>query len=168
MRWKGDEDVIDAMNILSKKLTGVKLTGIGTEKTFSDIAKGKKVNFDVNLVESPNDSELAELFSSADMFVFASWIEGFGLPPLEAMACGTPVVSTCCQGVQDYAVDGYNALLAPPRNPAKLSEVMLRLLTNENLAEQLRKNGIQTAKQHNWDKVVDRVENGFKSVFVNP
>ena len=56
---------------------------------------------------------LAELYSSADIFLFTSYAESFGLPPLEAMACGTTVVTTDCKGNRDYAIGEYNCLIRP-------------------------------------------------------
>lgn len=163
IRWKGEEEVIEAMNNLATKISKVKLLGVGSEQEFLKLTQGKTIKFEVDFVETPDDNKLAELYSSADLFVFASWYEGFGLPPLEAMACGTPVIATNCLGVREYAINGYNALLVPPRDSMQLSEAMARLLTDDKLAEKFMRNGLETAKQYNWDKVADGVENIFKS-----
>ena len=76
----------------------------------------------------------------ANVFVYASWYEGFGLPPLEAMACGVPVVTTDCGGVLEYAIDGYNSLVTPIRDPTALAQAIQRLLSDRHLAAQLIQN----------------------------
>jgi glycosyltransferase involved in cell wall biosynthesis len=106
----------------------------------------------------PTRTELAQLYATCDLFVSASWREGFGLPPLEAMACGAPVVVTNSGGVQEYARHGENCLVTPPRNPQALAEAMLRVLTDTALAERLRRNGPLTAAQFTWESAVDRLE----------
>jgi glycosyltransferase involved in cell wall biosynthesis len=106
----------------------------------------------------PTRTELAQLYATCDLFVSASWREGFGLPPLEAMACGAPVVVTDSGGVHEYARHGENCLLAPPRNPQALAEAMIRLLTDAALAERLRRNGPLTAAQFTWESAIDRLE----------
>jgi len=163
IRWKGDVETVKTVNMLADKFPNIRLLGVGNNTVFKSIieSEGIKVKFD--FVDSPDDNKLAELYSSADIFLFSSWYEGFGLPPLEAMACGTPVVTTNCLGVREYAIDGYNALLAPPRDPAKMSEATAKLLTSQNLVETLSRNGIETARKYTWDSVVDRVEEAFKT-----
>ncbi len=162
-KFKGGREVIESMNLLAKKIHNITLLGVGNERAFKELIRDKEINFEVTFIEPKDDKVLSELYSSADVFVFASWYEGFGLPPLEAMACGTPVVTTNCLGVKEYAIDQYNALLTPIRNPVALSNAMEKILTDENRANELRKNGLETANQHSWEKVVDRVEIAFKS-----
>lgn len=105
---------------------------------------------------------MATLYSSADVFIYPSYAESFGLPPLEAMACGVPVVTTDCKGNRDYAINDINCLIVPPGDPTALARAILKVLTNDKLRERLIENGIATAKQFTWDKVVNRVEEAFK------
>jgi len=162
--WKGESEMIDAMNILAKNVPNVKLLGVGKKKAFEELVRSKIVKFKAEFVDSPDDNTLAKLYSSADIFAFPSWYEGFGLPPLESMACGTPVVATSCLGVREFARNEYNALLVPLQDSVELSKAMERVLTDESLIERLRMNGLETARQYTWDKVVDRIEDAFKSV----
>ncbi len=111
----------------------------------------------------PNDQELAKLYRDCAIFVSASWIEGFGLPPLEAMACGAPVVMTDSKGVRDYAQNGENCILTPPKNPKALAEGILKIIQNPSLAEQLRRNGPPTASRFTWDATIDTIENSLKT-----
>jgi len=106
----------------------------------------------------PTDYDLVSLYSASDIFVSASWYEGFGLPPLEAMACGGAVVTTNSRGVMEFAEDGNNCLVVPPRNPEALAEAILRLLSKPDLADKFRKNGPVTASRFDWESAIDRFE----------
>jgi glycosyltransferase involved in cell wall biosynthesis len=106
----------------------------------------------------PSDNDLARLYSACDVFVSASWYEGFGLPGLEAMACGAAVVTTDSRGIQEYAVNGINCLIVPPKNPDALADAILSLLSNPELADKLKNNGPVTASRFDWDSATDRFE----------
>jgi glycosyltransferase involved in cell wall biosynthesis len=112
----------------------------------------------------PPRDELARLYAGCDLFVSASWWESFGLPPLEAMACGAPVVMTDSRGVREYARHEENCLMTPPRNPPALAEAMARVLRDSTLAEHLRLNGPPTAARFTWDAAVDRFEDALKDL----
>lgn len=86
-----------------------------------------------------------------------SWYESFPLPPLEGMACGAPVITTNI-GTEDYAFNGENALVVPPRDPKKMAEAILELLKNEDLRERLRKAGPKKAKEFTWDRTTDTID----------
>ncbi len=107
---------------------------------------------------------LAELYSSSDLFVFASHIEGYGLPPLEAMACGTPVITTDCKGVKDFVVDGENSLLIPPKQPDVIAKSIIKLYNDSDLADKLIENGLETSQKFTWERVVDVFEKAFNDV----
>lgn len=163
VKYKGDEDLINALNIVSEKIPNITLIMVGNKSNLLKIAGKKDIKFNYIFFENPTDDKLAELYSSVDLFVFASHIEGFGLPPLEAMACGCPVVTTDCLGVRDFVIDSENALLVPPKNPEALADGIIRVLTNEKLKEKLRKKGLETAKNFSWTKVCDIFEKAFLS-----
>ena len=110
---------------------------------------------------APSDTELAGLYLSSDLLVSASWGEGLGYPPLEAMACGTPVVLTDSSGVRDYAEDGRNCLLTPPRDPAALATAIARVLDDPALAAALAEAGPTTAARYDWARCTDEFERGL-------
>ena len=94
------------------------------------------------------DEELPLLYSQADCFVFPSLSEGFGLPPLEAMACGTPVVSSCVTSLPEVLGDA--AFLVEPTESERIFEATRRVLTEPALAEDLQLRGKQKAREHTW------------------
>ena len=116
-------------------------------------------------IHRPTRSELADLYRVCDLFVSASWREGFGIPPLEAMACAAPVVLTDSGGVREYARHEENCLMVPPRDPIALANAMLRVLTEPDLAERLRCNGPPTAAHFTWEHAVDRFERALNNLF---
>ena len=114
------------------------------------------------IVVKPSREALPDLYRRSDVFVFPSWGEGFGLPPLEAMACGVPVVVTDSRGVREYARSGENCLMVPPRNVGLLAEALYRILSDLNLARTLAQAGVATAARFNWEVCVDRFEEILK------
>lgn len=155
--WKGFKDALDAMKIVMKKREDVELVVYGAHQP------SYKSEVAYRFIKYPSDDELAKLYSSADVVFCPSWYESFPLPPIEAMACGAPVVTTR-YGTEDYAFDGENSLVVLPRDPRALACAILRLLDDENLRENFKKEGIKTAKMFTWDRTVDAVERLFKDV----
>lgn len=103
-----------------------------------------------------DDRTLAEFYRSLDVFVFPSLYEGFGLPPLEAMACGVPVVLTDSGGVREFAVDGENCLMVPPGDAGALAGAIRRVAESPRLRESLSSGGLQTARGFTWEETVER------------
>src|SRR6266850_2772803 len=101
------------------------------------------------------DETLAILYRLAAVFVFPSLYEGFGLPPLEAMASGTPVVTSNVSSLPEVAGDA--AVLVDPYDPRAIAEGIRRVLTDEALRRDLRKRGVARAGQFSWEQSVRRV-----------
>jgi glycosyltransferase involved in cell wall biosynthesis len=153
VRSKGEEQLLNSLNLLSKKLP-IKLVAIGGRRI-------RGVPFPVENHGLASSARLAEIYSSADVFVFPSEYEGFGLPPLEAMACGTPVVVSHCRGIDEYAVNEYNALVA---SKEELTSSIERICKDNELVSRLRQGGFATVKQYDFERVVDRVEKALSSL----
>ncbi len=96
------------------------------------------------------DADLPALYNGADLFCFPSLYEGFGLPVLEAMACGTPVVTSNTTSLPEVA--GEAALLVDPYDVEDIAAAMQRVLTEPDLAHDLRERGLARAGQFSWEK----------------
>jgi len=96
------------------------------------------------------DADLPAVYSGADLFVFPSLYEGFGLPPLEAMACGTPVVCSDAGSLPEVVGDA--AVMVDPKDTEALAEAMYRVLADRELREELRQKGLARARQFTWEK----------------
>lgn len=96
------------------------------------------------------EEDLPALYNAADLFVFPSLYEGFGLPVLEAMACGTPVVTSNTSSLPEVAGDA--ALLVDPYDVEAIAAAMQRILSVSDLAADLRQRGLERAKQFTWEK----------------
>jgi len=94
------------------------------------------------------DSDLPRLYAQADCFVFASLHEGFGLPPLEAMACGAPVVTSCVTAMPEICGDA--AFLVEPTEPERIFEAIRRVLTEPEVADELRRRGKAHVRKFTW------------------
>ena len=97
-----------------------------------------------------SNSDLPALLSGAELFVFPSLYEGFGLPPLEAMACGTPLVCSNASTLPDLVGDA--ALLFDPLNVHALGSALERVLQDEALRDSLREKGLVQAQRFSWER----------------
>jgi glycosyltransferase involved in cell wall biosynthesis len=97
--------------------------------------------------------ELLALYNSAQMLVHPAFYEGFGLPPLEAMACGTPVVVSNTSALPEIVGDA--ALLVEPSDIDSLTVSMWRLLSDAELRQQLTEKGLKRARLFSWRKAAE-------------
>ncbi|MBN2157863.1 MAG: glycosyltransferase family 4 protein [Spirochaetes bacterium] len=98
--------------------------------------------------------QIAIEYSRAEIFVSASWFEGFGLPVLEAMACGAAVVCTDSKGIDDFAFDHKNCIKVPIKNPRAMAQAIIELLQNQNKIGDLAEEGLKISKQFTWEKSI--------------
>lgn len=96
------------------------------------------------------DEDLPAVYNGADLFCFLSLYEGFGLPVLEAMACGTPVVTSNTSSLPEVAGDA--AMLVDPYDVDAIATAMRRVIEEPGLAQELREKGLARASQFTWEK----------------
>jgi len=112
------------------------------------------------------EETLAVMYRLAGVFVFPSLYEGFGLPPLEAMASGTPVVTSNVSSLPEVAGDA--ALLVDPYQPESIADGIYQVLSDEPLRRMLRKKGLERARQFSWEQSVGRVRAIYGEVLQAP
>ncbi len=108
------------------------------------------------------DAELPFWYAAAEAFVFPSFYEGFGLPVLEAMACGTPVITSNVSALPEVAGDA--ALLVSPNDDAALAEAILRVVTDPALATALRQRGLERARPFTWHRTAVETVAAYREV----
>jgi D-inositol-3-phosphate glycosyltransferase len=113
--------------------------------------------------------ELLKLYySAADVFVTTPWYEPFGITPLEAMACGRPVVATAVGGLQDSVVDGVTGDLVPPRDPDALGQALAALLDDDERRAAYGAAGVRRARdRYRWSRVVADTEAVYRHVLAH-
>jgi glycosyltransferase involved in cell wall biosynthesis len=110
----------------------------------------------VRFLGSVPDGRLAELYRGGTALVLTSTYEGFGLPIVEAMSCGTPVLTSAAAALPETAGDA--AVLVDPQSETGISAALQRLATDTALTRVLRENGLRRACNFSWAAVADRVE----------
>jgi len=155
LRFKGFPEALKAFKTVARQKPDVKLKAYGT------IRPTYESDIPFEFIKSPSDEELAQIYSSAELMMCPSWYESFPLFPLEAMACGCPVITTP-YGTEDYAFHEDNCLVVSLKDPKRLADAVLRLLEDEDFRERFKRQGPRTAKKFTWDRTVDAVEGLFK------
>jgi len=111
-------------------------------------------------------SELPLWYNAAELFVYPSLYEGFGLPPLEAMACGTPVVATNTSSLPE--VVGKAGMLVDPLAVEELAEAMRRVLNDETLWQEMRGQGLRRAQGFSWTKTAQETVQVYQRAMEDP
>ncbi|MFW5837369.1 MAG: glycosyltransferase family 4 protein, partial [Desulfovibrionaceae bacterium] len=135
--WKGTEDGLKALELVRKRRPDAEFWLFG----------GRPVLFKGNFLYNLPREKVARLLRGTAVYVCPSWFEGFGLPGLEALACGASLATTDTGGSREYAVHERTALVSSPRNPEALADNVLRLLEDETLRSQLAAAGVRLARE---------------------
>lgn len=154
---KNLKNLILAFNKLNLKNT--KLIIVGSEsKIFADTTGIKKLmqsNNNIIPTGHINDGELIGLYKNAISFIYPSFYEGFGLPPLEAMACGCPAVVSNAASLPEVCMDA--AYYIDPCDIESIAKGIYEVATNETLRQSLIYKGIERAKIFKWDKSAQKL-----------
>lgn len=139
--------VLNAMSLIDDPDIVLVAAGGGNTRIFTDSAVQHERLQRTGYV---SDQQLRALYEGAACFVFPSFYEGFGLPPLEAMCCGCPVIVSDRASLPEVCADA--ALYCDPDDPATLAAQLRRVLGSRELTEELRARGHQRAAQLTWDR----------------
>ena len=153
---------------LKKMLPNAKIIKIGEsnllgtrEKLFKLINELNLQN-DVIFTGSVPEKELPQWYNAADLLVYPCAYAGFGLPPLEAMACGTPVITSNTTSLPEVVGDA--GIMIDPTDIDGLSNNMYNVLTNDSLKKDMIKKGLKQSKLYNWDESAEKTVKIYKEV----
>jgi glycosyltransferase involved in cell wall biosynthesis len=141
---------------LKKKLPEAKLLKIGNPHVYGartnilKLIKKLKLQNDVYFVGYVEEKELPKWYNASDLLVYPCSYAGFGLPPLEAMACGTPVITSNTTSLPEVVDDA--GIMVDPYAIELMADKMYETLTNQELKDHIVKKGLKRAKTFNWDK----------------
>ena len=130
-------------------------------KIFNEI-KIHRLESRIHFIGYVDDSFLPSLFTLASIFVFPSFYEGFGYPPLEAMACGVPVVSSDTSSLPEAV--GNAAILVDPTDVQQISKAIENILRSGELAAELRRKGLERINLFSWKKCAEETLKVFEEV----
>jgi D-inositol-3-phosphate glycosyltransferase len=166
---KGFDTVIEAL----QELPGAELLIAGGAEGADEperdrllrLARRLRLDERVRLVGQVPHLEMPALLQSADVVICAPWYEPFGIVPLEAMACGVPVVASAVGGLQDTVADSVTGLLVPPRNPSALATAVKSLLEDpQRRAAYGRAGRERVERRYTWSRVAAATANAYAQV----
>lgn len=153
---KNVEGILRAFRLLADEFPDLRLVVAGSRYTTPDMVDSLRADPGLKdrviEIPDPTDAEIVRLFSRARAFVFPSFAEGFGLPPLEAMAAGAPVV--CSELPVFREVYGDAALFVDPNRPEAIAEGVRELLTDPSYASRLAERGRKRADSYRQERSV--------------
>ena len=156
--------IIKAFYILKKKLPDVKMVKIGRlGGRFRKLITKLGLHNDITSVGYVPEKDLPVFYNSADLLFFPSVYEGFGLPPLEAMACGLPVVTSSAASLPEVVGDA--GIMKDPKDVNGFANAMYEILTNDGLREDLIKKGMKRARLFSWQKTAAETLKVYEEVY---
>ena len=155
---KNHQIFLEAAEMVRRKLGPRMLVLVGSPihpfGNYEETARRRSLTETVLCPGRVSTHDLQLLYSSTDLFVFPSLYEGFGMPVLEAMACGAPVLTSNSTALAEVAGDA--AVLADPQDARALGEAMIRTLEDEPLRATLKVKGFDRARQYSWEQAATK------------
>ena len=175
---KGVDNVIRSIPLLDDSLKQVKLLIVGGDtevpdfnankelKRLKDLATELNVAGQVIFIGSREREQLKVYYDAADVFVTTPWYEPFGITPLEAMACATPVIGSEVGGIKYSVVDGKTGFLVPPNAPKVLADRISLLLNNRDLLNNMGEWALKhVCANFTWEMVADQISEQYENIF---
>ena len=129
-----------------------------TKTIIKQAEKSNKIEFRKNV----SDEELIKLYNQSKLFIYPSFYEGFGLPPLEAMACGTPVITSNVSSLPE--VGGDAVMYCNPYDVEDIKNKIEMVLNDEKLQQEMIQKGLQRVKKFTWEKSAKKHLEVFEEV----
>ncbi|PWH19406.1 MAG: glycosyltransferase family 1 protein [Ardenticatenia bacterium] len=166
---KNLERLLDALQVLQRSDPTIRLVVVGSkgwlyERFFKKLHQSE-LRYAVILTGHIRDADLPAIYSGATLLVEPSLYEGFGLPLLEAMACGTPVVCSNTSSLPE--VGGDAAYYFDPRDSAAMAEAIGEVWRDSDLRETMRQNGLMRAAQFSWESAAQKTLAVYRSLVPN-
>ena len=152
---KGTADGLRALSFVREKYPKIKLVLFGYYRPRISLPK------ETSFFYRPNSSTLRKLYCSTDIFLWPSKIEGFGLPPMEAMACKCAVISTDTGAIRDYAIPNKTVMIVPPQRPDLMAKEIVSLIEDREQIKKISLNGAEKIKEFTWEKSSQELEKIF-------
>ena len=149
---KGSADGLEALSLVKKELPDLRVTLFGTSPPSPPFPHW------VDYCRLPSHPELRACYNRSAIFIAPAHMEGWPLPPAEAMICGAALAATDIGGHREYGIDGETALLSPAGNPKKLAENVLLLVRNAELRKKIARQGCERIRRCSWDEALDSFE----------
>ncbi|MCL2259848.1 MAG: glycosyltransferase family 4 protein [Fibromonadales bacterium] len=144
---KGSIYGLQAIEIIKKKYPNFKAIFFGTKSRDKNIPKW------IDYIKNPSQEFLVnDIYNNSSIYLCSSVSEGWGLPPMEAMACGTAVVTTQNGGISEFCLNGENALICDIKKPEQMAKCIERIYLDWNLHNLLTKNGLEKIKEFSLDR----------------
>lgn len=177
---KGIDNVIRALSRLQKDVHARLLIVGGDSRNpaemqshecvrLKEVAQECGVSDKVVFIGHRRRDELRRYYAAANVFVTTPWYEPFGITPLEAMACGTPVIASAVGGLKYSVTDGVTGLLVPPHAPDVLAQSLSQLHANPGLAQAMGRAGIRKVRSlFTWERVTSALVRAYQEVLSTP
>jgi glycosyltransferase involved in cell wall biosynthesis len=167
---KGLDVLLESMpSILKEKDVSLRIVGPGRIESYASTAKKLALSEKIRFLGFMRHEDLFREYSAADMFVFPSRRESFGLVLAEAMALGLPIVSTLSGAIPEVVQDGENGILVPPDNPEELAKAVISLLDSPDKMDEMSRKGRERVElDFTWKKAAERVLNCYKELIDAP
>lgn len=153
--------VIEQENISDLNLVLVGAKGWKSESIFTELEKQVNIKNRVFITGYVNDEDLAALYSGAMAFIYPSFYEGFGLPPLEAMQCGVPVITSNTSSLPEVVGDA--AIMIDPKDGDALSDAILRIYNSPSLRSDMSERSLARAKKFSWAKTAEETVKAYRT-----
>jgi phosphoheptose isomerase/glycosyltransferase involved in cell wall biosynthesis len=172
---KGIDNVIEAIGLLNGKFPNLRLLIVGGDftdpatqkeiKRLKQICQEKKIEDKVKFLGNKGRDELKYYYSASEIFVTTPWYEPFGITPLEAMACGTPVIGSDVGGISFTVRNNETGRLVSPQEPAQLASNIMDLLSDKDALMAMRNNAVSHVKRlFTWECVSDQINDLYQKV----
>ena len=161
---KGVDILLKALaRVIRETQARLVLAGSGNHSFYRDLAQSLGIPDKVIFLGFVPEETLRLLYSSCDLFVLPSRLEGFGLVALEAMAAGKPVVATKVGSIPELIKAGQNGLLVQPGDENELAQAIIQLLSDSSLASSIGRNNLRIAKSHySWQSTAQKTEQLYR------